>query len=96
MSGNYACPKMVSEGTNYLDLPRLKEPEYRQQVFKRLIEDYKDDIYRYCVTRLGSDHGKDIAHDVFLIARKKLETFRGDGEIGGWLKGVAKNKCAQH
>ena len=93
MSGNYACPKMVSQGTNYLDLPRLKEPEYRQQVFNRLVEDYKDDIYRYCVTRLGSDYGEDTAQEVFVTAWEKLETFRGDGKIGGWLKGIAKNKC---
>ncbi|MEE9355841.1 MAG: RNA polymerase sigma factor [Methylococcaceae bacterium] len=86
---------MASEGTKYLDCNRLKQPKYRQQVIERLIQEYKDEIYRYCVNMLGSVYGEDIAQEVFITAWEKLETYREDAQIGGWLKGIAKNKCMQ-
>jgi len=86
---------MSSEGTKYLDPHRLKHPKYRQQVIERLIRDYQDEIYRYCVNILGSVYGEDIAQEVFVTAWEKLETYREEAQIGGWLKGIAKNKCMQ-
>ncbi len=86
---------MVSEGTEYLDRQRLKEAKYRQQVIERLMQDYKDEIYIYCLNMLGSVYGEDIAQEVFITAWEKLETYRQDAQIGGWLKGIAKNKCKQ-
>ena len=86
---------MVSEGTKYLDHHRLKQPKYRQQVIEKLIQDYKDEIYIYCVDLLGTVCGEDIAQEVFVTAWEKLDTYREDAQIGGWLKGIAKKKCMQ-
>lgn len=86
---------MVSEGTKKFDRRRLNEAKYRQQVIERLIQDYKDEIYFYCLNMLGSVYGEDIAQEVFVTAWEKLETYRQDAQIGGWLKGIAKNKCMQ-
>ncbi len=57
---------MVSEGTEYFDLQRLKEEKYRQQVIERLMQDYKDEIYIYCMNMLDSVYGEDIAQEVFV------------------------------
>lgn len=35
------------------------------------------------------DEAEDAAQDAFLIAYRKLATFRGDGPLGGWLMRIA-------
>ena len=57
------------------------------------MQDYKDEIYIYCLSMLGSVYGEDLAQEVFITAWEKLESYRQDAQIGGWLKGIAKNKC---
>jgi RNA polymerase sigma-70 factor (ECF subfamily) len=79
-----------------IDQSRLRgDDDYRAEVYKRLVQEYLDGIWRFCVTRLGEVVGEDIAADVFLTAWENLPTFRQEAAPSTWLFGIAKNKCAQ-
>jgi RNA polymerase sigma-70 factor (ECF subfamily) len=48
------------------------------------------------VRRLGgtSIDAEDVAHEVFLVAFRRLESFRDDGPLGAWLFGVTRRVVA--
>lgn len=78
-----------------IDPLKLSDETYRSQIFTRLVQDYQDRIYRYCVDRLGEAQGEEIAQDVFLTAWENLAKFRQESMVSTWLTGIAKNKCIQ-
>ena len=67
----------------------------RRTEMAAVVQEHQHRIFRYCVLRLGSVYGQEVAQDVFLAAWQQLEEFRGEAEILRWLLGIAKNKCAQ-
>ena len=48
------------------------------------------------VRRLGgpSIDAEDVAHEVFIVAFRKLDTFRDDGSLGAWLFGITRRVVA--
>ena len=46
--------------------------------------------YRYVLDRPTAE---DLAHDAFLTAIEKADTFRGFGSFEGWLMRIAANKA---
>jgi len=55
-----------------------------------------DDVYRYVAFRLAPDHqaAQDVTQEVFLAALEHWSSFRGDGPVLSWLRGVARHKVA--
>jgi RNA polymerase sigma-70 factor (ECF subfamily) len=62
------------------------------QDLSTLYVDFHDRIYGY-LRRLTQDDGlaEDLAQETFLRAWKRLDTFRGEGDIGNWLYRIAVN-----
>jgi len=78
-----------------IDLRRLQDDTYRSEVLTALMREQQDQIFRYCVTRLGEVYGEEVAQEVFVTAWESLPKFRHDSKIETWLVGIAKYKCAQ-
>jgi len=55
-------------------------------------ERYAADVLRW-VIRLGGPHvqAEDVAQDVFAVALRRLDTFRGDSSERTWLFGLTRN-----
>jgi RNA polymerase sigma-70 factor, ECF subfamily len=61
-----------------------------------------EELYRQHATRLynlayrmggGPTEADDLLQDIFLLAYRKLESFRGDSSLGTWLYRLAMNHC---
>ncbi len=61
-----------------------------------------EELYRQHATRLynlayrmggGPAEADDLLQDIFLLAYRKLESFRGDSSLGTWLYRLAMNHC---
>lgn len=48
------------------------------------------------VRRLGGPNldAEDVAHDVFIVAFRRLDSFRDDGSLGAWLFGITRRVVA--
>ena len=55
-------------------------------------------VYGYVAFRVAPDFeaAQDITQEVFLAALEGLDSFRGDGPILTWLRGIARRKVAAH
>jgi RNA polymerase sigma-70 factor, ECF subfamily len=78
-----------------IDAQRLQDDGYRHEVFTALVRAQQDQIFRYCVTRLGDVYGEEVAQEVFVTAWENLPKFRQEAKLETWLVGIAKYKCAQ-
>lgn len=63
-----------------------------EQVFDR----HFDDVYRYVAFRLAPDRqaADDVTQEVFVAAIEHWNSFRGDGPVLSWLRGIARHKVA--
>ncbi len=64
---------------------------------KEKIAGYYDDLYRFCLSHLGSEKNReqiaaDLAQDAIVRALRSIATYRGEGELKGWLMVIALNK----
>lgn len=55
-------------------------------------------VVRYCATQLATcpdGMAEEVAQDVFLAAHHAIasQQYRGEGPIGTWLLGIARNRC---
>jgi RNA polymerase sigma-70 factor (ECF subfamily) len=65
-----------------------------RQAFRPLYEGNVDQIYRYCLLKLGSrEAAEDATSEVFMRAVARLETYHG-GPFAGWLFRIAQNIVA--
>jgi len=55
-----------------------------------------DDVYGYVAYRLAPDRqaAEDVTQEVFLAAIEHWDSYRGDGAVLSWLRGIARNKVA--
>ncbi len=62
------------------------------QSFERIYRDNSGRVYALCL-RMTGDSGRaaELTQDVFVRAWRKLESFRGDGEVAGWLRRITVN-----
>jgi RNA polymerase sigma-70 factor (ECF subfamily) len=58
-----------------------------------LAREYYDDVYRFCLRRVGADHAPDASQETFLTAQKALKKFEGRSTVKTWLLGIAINEC---
>jgi RNA polymerase sigma-70 factor (ECF subfamily) len=73
----------------------LQDATSRHTVFVAWLEAHYQTIVRYCVARLGTLQGEDVAQEVFVAAWEGLPTFAPRPELPpeAWLVGIARNKC---
>ncbi|HEX2091194.1 MAG TPA: RNA polymerase sigma factor [Longimicrobiaceae bacterium] len=62
------------------------------QAFERIYRDNSGRVYALCLRMTGdSARAGELTQDVFVRAWRKLGSFRGEGEIAGWLRRIAVN-----
>ena len=67
------------------------------QSFNILASDYRPMIVAY-LRSLGADAhlAEDLAQETFLAAYQSLNRFDEEGNLGAWLRGIARNKTLMH
>jgi len=60
--------------------------------FERLYRRHVARIHTLARRLLGPAHADDATQEVFLLAWRKLGGYRGEGEFGGWLFRLARNR----
>lgn len=64
----------------------------RNEAFTTFYRENLDDVYRYCVFRLGSrEAAEDATSDIFTKALTSFDTYRGRGSRRSWLFSIAHN-----
>lgn len=67
--------------------------ERRNWDITTLVSDHGDDLYRFALLRVGQrEIAEDLVQETFLTAFTKIDTYREDGPIQGWLRKILKNK----
>src|SRR5262249_55749838 len=82
--------RYLSRAPMEIDQQRLRDEDYRHDVLTALLRDHQEQIFRYCVTRLGEVAGEEVAQEVFLTAWESLPKFRQEASLATWLTGIAK------
>ena len=67
------------------------------QSFNILASEYRLMLVAY-LRSLGADAhlAEDLAQETFLAAYQSLDSFDEGGNLGGWLRGIARNKTLMH
>jgi RNA polymerase sigma-70 factor (ECF subfamily) len=69
----------------------------RPDAFQRLVEREVDPVFRLAYRILGnSQDAEDVVQDTFVIAYRSIDTFRGEGSIGAWLRSIAARLAVRH
>ena len=64
------------------------------QAFERLLEEYRDRVFRLACALLGDEAAaEDAAQEVFLKIWKALPAFRGESSLSTWIYAIARNTC---
>lgn len=85
------------------EFPRV-EPEWLErarrgemQAHAQLYETFAPMVYTLARRMLASGpHAEDVLQETFVEVIRKLDTWRGDGEFGIWVRRIAVNKCLMH
>jgi RNA polymerase sigma factor (sigma-70 family) len=65
--------------------------------FGELVERHRMAVYRAALAALGSHaDAEDAAQDAFLVAFRRLDTFRGDSSFKTWLLTIAWHQAINH
>jgi RNA polymerase sigma-70 factor (ECF subfamily) len=66
--------------------------------FEQLVAVHEPGVRRLAYRLLGwrDSHVDDVVQDVFMIALKELDRFRGESNIATWLAAVTLNRCRTH
>ena len=66
----------------------------RRESFARLVDRYRDRIYRFLLCRCCSpEEAEDLAQEVFIAAYRALPRFRREAKFSTWLFGIALNRA---
>ena len=76
-----------------MDGPSVPDREFLVRVqagdtvaFTTFVERYKPTVFRWAVGMVhDGDEAEDITQEVFVLAYRKLRSFRGEGSFDGWL-----------
>ena len=71
-------------------------PEGNVESFQSVFDRYFGEVYGYVAYRLAPDRdaAQDVTQEVFLAAWQRWDTYRGDGPVLSWLRGIARRKVA--
>jgi len=69
-----------------------------ERVFEAFFQDYFPRLYRFAVTRLGSDEDaiKDIVQSTLMNAMRSISTYRGEASMFTWLCQICRNEINGH
>ena len=77
----------------FLDAIRASRPD----AFQQLVEREVDPVFRLAYRILGNaQDAEDVVQDTFVIAYRSIDTFRGEGTIGAWLRSIAARQALRH
>ncbi len=69
----------------------------RTEAFGELVERYQDRLYGTLVALVGSPHdAHDVAQEAFVLAYRRLGSFRQDSAFYSWLFRIAYNAAISH
>jgi len=73
-------------------------PEDNMASFQSVFDRCFGEIYSYVAYRLAPDcdAAQDVTQEVFLAAFERWNSYRGDGTVLSWLRGIARRKVADH
>jgi RNA polymerase sigma-70 factor (ECF subfamily) len=64
------------------------------QAFERLLDEYRDKVFRLACSLLGDPAAaEDAAQEIFLKIWKALPNFRGESSVSTWIYAIARNTC---
>ena len=71
-------------------------PEDKPESLEAIFDRHFDDVYGYVAYRLAPDleAARDVTQQVFLAALQSWASYRGDGAVVSWLRGIARRKVA--
>jgi RNA polymerase sigma-70 factor (ECF subfamily) len=65
--------------------------------FREIVQDHGPTIRTYLAGQLPDvDTVEDLAQETFLAAYESLDSFDLDGDMGSWLKGIARHRLLMH
>jgi RNA polymerase sigma-70 factor (ECF subfamily) len=68
-----------------------------REAFRLLVDKYAGRLYSYCYRRTQDfEAAKDLAQEAFVAAYSSICDLRDVTAFGGWLFGIARNKCRMH
>jgi RNA polymerase sigma-70 factor (ECF subfamily) len=69
-----------------------------EKVFEAFFRDYFSRLYRFALTRLGSDEDaiKDIVQTTLMNAMRSISTYRGEAAMFTWLCQICRNEINAH
>jgi RNA polymerase sigma-70 factor (ECF subfamily) len=89
-----AHARSVGSNADLDDATLVAAARVNRQAFRPLYERNLDQVYRYCLLKLGSrEAAEDAASEVFMRAVARLETYNG-GSFAGWLFRIAQRVVA--
>jgi RNA polymerase sigma-70 factor (ECF subfamily) len=67
------------------------------EAFETLYERYASRLYAVA-SRMAGSHADadDLLQEIFLLAFRRIRTFRGESSLGTWLYRLAMNRCLDH
>lgn len=72
----------------------VNQDETRQERVQRMMDQHGDGLLKPCFMSLRDVHlAEDAVQETFLLAYRKLHTFRGDSSEYTWLSAIAINVC---
>lgn len=60
--------------------------------FQAVLDDYRDDVYRFLVTLVGPDEADDCFQEAFLSALRAYPRLRDGSNLKGWVMTIAYRK----
>ncbi len=61
--------------------------------FEQIYARHAGRVYSLAYRMVGAVEAEDLVQDIFLLAHRKLGSFRGDSSLGTWLYRMATNHC---
>jgi RNA polymerase sigma-70 factor (ECF subfamily) len=64
-----------------------------EETFQRIFDEYFPKLYRFALARLGGDReeAKEIVQQTFCKAIERLDTYRGEASLYGWMLRICRN-----
>jgi len=84
---------MATDGKSLIARARTGEP----QAFTSFVEQYQPLVYRWSIGLVyDRDEADDVMQEVFVLAYRKMGSFREEGTIEGWLYRITSRVAAKH
>ncbi len=66
------------------------------EAFEGLYRQHGNRLYNLAYRMVGAPEAEDLLQEVFLLAFRKLGTYRGESSLGTWLYRLGVNLCLDH